>query len=44
MKVLSASCVNSVEIRRYFIPSHDMVGNASPRRSLLRGYLTTATS
>ena len=44
MKVLSASYVNSGEIRRSFISFQDMVGTASPRRSLLRGYRTSAAS
>jgi hypothetical protein len=44
MKVLSASCVNSGEIRRSFIPFQDMVRTSSADRNLLRGYLTTAAS
>jgi hypothetical protein len=44
MKVLSASYVNSGEIRRSFIPFQDMVRTSGACRILLCGYLTTAAS
>jgi hypothetical protein len=44
MKVLSASCVNSVEIRRSLSPLQDMVRTFGACRSLLCGNPTTVAS